>query len=134
MLEIVISWNYYKENVFFSVWNARQKKECVYFYDYDEYIGYIIQHMEFSELQKLRFNIYQKYRDLIKFTPIRECDKDWNIFEGWKLQSPNIRVDTHDFALLIPYKDTRKRYFIWDPVREKYYFKSQFINYVQLNV
>lgn len=133
MLEIVISWNYYKENVRFSSWNARQKRECVYFYDYDEFIGYIIKNMEYSELQKLRFNIYQKYLKLIKFTPFKESDKDWNTFEWYKLSSPNIKLDSDDFAKLIPYKDTRKRYFMWDSVRERYYYKSDFINYVQLH-
>lgn len=133
MLYIVIQWTYYKENVRFSSWNARQKKECVYFYDYDEYIGYIIQNMDYSELQRFRLRVYQKYQKQIKFTKFWESDVDWNIFEWYKLQSPIIWIDSSDFALLLD-NDTRKRYFVYDTVRERYYYKSKFINYVQLNV
>lgn len=133
MLDIVISWTYYKENVRFSSWNARQKKDCVYFYDYDSYIWYIIQNMDLSELQRLRLKIYQKYQKLIKFTKFWEIDRDWNKFEWYKLQSPIIRIDTNDFASLLDIQ-SRKRYFLYDDVKEKYYYKSEFINYVNINV
>ena len=134
MLRVVIQWTYYKENHRYSSWNARQKKECVYFYEYDEYIGYIIQNMDYSDIQKLRLNIYNKYQKLIKFTPFWEVDLDWNKFEWYKLESPIIEIDNTDFALLIPNSSIRKRYFLWDSIREKYYLKSKFINYVQFNV
>lgn len=133
MLDIVISWTYYKENVYFSNWNTRQKKECVYFYDYDDFVWYIIQHMDYSELQRFRLKIYQKYQKQIKFTKFIETNKDWWKFEWYHLQSPIIRVDNQDFALLLDY-NTRKRYFDYDNVRERYYYKSKFINYVSLNV
>lgn len=133
MLDIVISWTYYKENVRFSSWNARQKKDCVYFYDYDSYIWYIIQNMDLAELQRLRLKIYQKYQKLIKFTKFWELDRDWNKFEWYKLQSPIIRIDTNDFASLLDVQ-SRKRYFLYDDVKEKYYYKSEFINYVNINV
>ena len=132
MLEVVISWTYYKENVYFSSWNARQKKECVYFYDYDKYVWYIISQMDYSELQRFRLAIYQKYQKQIKFTPFREVDREWNIFEWYKLQSPNIIIDNTDFASLLP-KDIRKRYFHWDNVIERYYMHSDFINYCELH-
>lgn len=132
MLRVVIQWNYYKENKRYSSWNARQKKECVYFYEYDNYVGYIIQNMDYSDLQKLRLNIYNKYHKLIKFTRFTEKDVDWNIFEWYHLESPIIEIDNTDFALLIPNSTIRKRYFIWDDVREKYFLKSKFINYIQL--
>ena len=133
MLRIVIQWNYYKENVRFSSWNAKQKKECVYFYEYDEYIGYIIQNMDFSELQRLRLHLYQKYQKLIKFTKFVESSTTWEKFEWYKLQSPIIDIDNTDFALLLDY-NTRKKYFVFDSVREKYFLKSEFINYVQFHV
>jgi len=133
MLSIVISWNYYKENVYFSSRNARQKKECVYFYDYDDYMGYIIQHMDYSDLQRLRFDIYKKYQKQIKFTKFIEQDKDWNKFEWYKLQSPIIEINTTEFAELLPVS-YRKRYFVYDNVREKYFLKSDFINYVNIHV
>ena len=132
MLDIVISWTYYKENVYFSSWNARQKKECVYFYDYDDYTGYIIQHLDYSDLQRLRFDIYKKYQKQIKFTKFIESDKDWWKFEWYHLQSPIIRLDNSDFAELLPY-NSRKKYFVYDEVREKYFLKSDFINYVNLH-
>ena len=133
MLDIVISWTYYKENVYFSAWNARQKKECVFFYDYDDFVGYIIQHMDFSELQRFRLKIYQKYQKEIKFTKFIEKNNQWDKFEWYHLQSPIIRVNENDFACLLDY-NTRKRYFDYDNVRERYYYKSKFINYVCLNV
>lgn len=134
MLRVVIQGTYYKENHWYSSWNARQKKECVFFYDYDEYVGYIIQHMDYSDLQKLRLNIYNKYHKLIKFTPFWEVNMEWQKFEWLKLESPIIDIDNTDFANLIPNHSVRKNYFTWDSIREKYFLKSKFINYVNLNV
>lgn len=106
----------------------------VYFYDYDDIIGYIIKNMDYSDLQKLRLNIYNSYHKLVKFTPFSEMDKNWNKFEWYRLQSPIIEISYDDFALLIPNRDYRKRFFLWDNIREKYYLSTKFINYVKLNV
>ena len=133
MIEIVISGTYYKENVYFSSWNARQKKECVYFYDYDDYMWYIIQHLDYSALQRLRLKIYQKYQKQIKFKKFIETNKDWEKFEWYHLESPILRLDNQDIAVLLDYND-RKKYFVYDNVRERYYLKSDFINYVNLHV
>ena len=135
MLRIVIQWNYYKENKgVFDLNSGRWKKEMVYFYDYDNYAWYIIQNMEYSVLQKFRLNIYNHYHKLVKFTSFSEIDNNWNKFEWYKLQSPIIDIDNTDFALLIPDKDYRKRFFMRDNIREKYFLRSDFINYVNLNV
>lgn len=131
MLQIVIHWTYYKENVWFSAWNCRQKKECVFFYDYDDLAWYIIWDMDYSDLQKFRFNIYRYYQKEIKFTPFRESDKDWNLFEWYKLQSPIIELDSDTLARLLPSRELKKRFFIYDNVREKYFYKSKFINYIK---
>lgn len=133
MIRIVISWTYYKENVYFSSRNARQKKECVFFYDYDEFMWYIIQHMDYSDLQKLRLAIYKKYHDLIKFTRFIESNKDWDKFEWYHLQSPIIDIPTSEFAEMLP-NTYKKKYFVFDNVREKYFLKSDFINYVHFHV
>jgi len=135
MLKIVIQWTYYKENKsIFDLDKWRWKKEMVYFYDYDDYSWYIIQNMSYSDLQKLRLNIYNKYHKQIKFTPFNETDNNWNVFEWYKLQSPIIEIDNTDFALLIPNASYRKNYYVRDNVREKYFLKSNFINYVKFNV
>ena len=42
-------------------------------------------------------------------------------------------LDNTDFAELIPNKDYRKKFYIRDSMREKYFLKSNFINYVNLN-
>lgn len=133
MLKIVISWTYYKENVYFSSRNARQKKECVYFYDYDEYIQYIIHHMDMWDLQRLRLSIYNKYHDLIKFTKFIESDNNWEKFEWYHLESPIIDITTNEFAALLP-NTYRKKYFVFDNVREKYFLKTDFMNYVNFHV
>ena len=135
MLRIVIQWTYYKENPsIFNLDKARWKKEMVYFYDYDEYIGYIVQNMEYSDLQKLRLNIYNKYHKLVKFTPFSEISNNWEKFEGYKLQSPIIDIDSDSFAQLIPNSSYRKRFYIRDNIKEKYFLNSEFINYVNFNV
>ena len=133
MLRIVISWTYYKENVYFSSRNARQKKECVYFYDYDDYFAYIIQHLDYSDLQKFRLALYKKYQKLIKFTRFVENDNQWETFEGYHLESPIIDVSWTDVAELLPIA-YRKKYFVYDNVREKYFLRSDFINYVNFHV
>ena len=134
MLRVVIQGTYYKDSPRYSYWSGRQKKECVYFYEYDDYMGYIIQNMGYSDLQKLRLNIYNKYKKLIKFTKFWELDKDWNKFEWYKLESPIIDIDNTTFAELIPNSSIRKKFFLRDNIKEKYYLKSRFINYIQLNV
>ena len=133
MLQVVISWTYYKENVYFSNRNARQKKECVFFYDYDDLVDYIIHHLDYSDLQKFRLAIYQKYQKQIKFTRFIEANNDWDTFEGRNLESPIIDIDYDTFAQLLPY-NYRKKYFVYDNVRESYYLRSDFINYVRFHV
>ena len=132
MLQVVINWTYYKDSHWYSYWNARQKKECVFFYDYDDYVKYIIDSMSYSELQRLRLNIYNKYQKLIKYTKFWEKDNDWNVFEWYKIESPIIDIDNTDFAMLLPNVNIRKRFFTWDSLREKYFLKSRFINYIQM--
>ena len=132
MLQIVIKWRYYKENVYFSSRNARQKKECVYFYDYDDLIDYILHHMDYSDFQRLRLSIYQKFQKKVKFTRFVESDNNGDTFEGRNLESPIIDVDYDTFAQLLPY-NLRKKYFTFDKVRESYYLKSDFINYVRFH-
>lgn len=132
MLKVVINWTYYKqERKFFNDWNSRMKKNCVFFYDYDDYAKYIIDHMDYSELQKFRLNIYNYYHKLIKFSQFSEYDVNNWIIEWLKISSPIIEVDNTDFANLLPKLDLKRRYFDWDRIREKYTLKSNFINYIQ---
>lgn len=134
MLKIVISGSYFKNDWFFSSFNARVKKDMVYFYDYDEVIGYILDRLSYWELQRLRLNIYDAYHDYIKFTNFRESDINWEVFEWVKILSPVIDLDYSDFAELLPNRDIRKKYFEFDKIRERYYLKSDFINYVKFHV
>lgn len=133
MLQIVINWTYYPDNTWFSSWNARQKKECVFFYDYDKYIGYIIQNLEFSDLQRLRLKLFQYYKKQIKYTKFWEENINWEVFKGRKLTSPIIEVPSEVFFNLLERK-YKKNYLDRDSFRERYFFKSNFINYVNLNV
>lgn len=133
MLKIIIRWTYYKDNHWFSSWNARQKKESVFFYDYDKYIWYIINHMDYSDLQRLRLRLYNTYKKHIKYSKFWELDKEWNKFEWYKLESPIIEISSEDFFNLLDLK-YRKNYCIWDSFRERYFLNSKFINYVNINV
>lgn len=134
MMQIVIQWRKYNDKSIFSLDKARWKKEMVWFVDRDKYTDYIIEHMEYSDLQKLRLNIYNKYYKLVKFTPFSEIDNNWNVFTWYDLTSPIIEIDNSDFAKLVPNKDYRKRFYIWDSIREKYFFASEFINYINIHV
>ena len=60
-------------------------------------------------------------------------NNQWKRLEWYHLESPIIRVPENDFAELLENK-TRKKYFDYDNVRERYYYKSKFINYVVLHV
>jgi hypothetical protein len=134
MFQIIIKWKYYKDKSWFCLDKARRKKEMVWFVYRDKYSDYIINHMSYSDLQKLRLNIYNKYYKEVKFTPFSESDINGNVFTWYDVESPIIEIDNTDLAKLIPNKDYRKRFYSWDSVREKYYFTSEFINYVNLNV
>lgn len=133
-VQIVIQGKKYNEKFSFCLYKARWKKEMVRFVDRDKYSDYVCTHMEYSDLQKLRLNIYNKYYKLVKFTPFTEQDNNWNIFTWYSLSSPIIEIDNTDFAKLIPNKDYRRRFYMWDSLREKYFFTSKFIDYINKNV
>lgn len=134
MLQVVIDNIYYKGNSWFNKFNARLKKNSVYFYDYDDYVKYIIDSLSYSELQQLRLNIYNTYHNYIKFTNFRESDLNWWYFEWVKIHSDIIDIDISEFALLLPNKSLRKKFFVRDDIREKYFLKSRFIQYVKFHV
>lgn len=133
MLQAVVNWTYYKwKNKMFTDSMWRFKKQSVYFYDYDEYVDHILSQMDISEIERLKINIYNRYHKLIKFNPFSEYDiKNW-IFEGLKVSSPIIEIDNTELAELLPNKSLIKKFFDWDPVREKYTFKSDYVNYVNM--
>lgn len=133
MFKVIIHWVYYKDGWWFASFNARVKKNCVFFYDYDNYVGCILNHLSESALDRLRLNIFKKYHYLIKFTKFWECDNNDNYFQGYKIDSPIFDVSMNDLACMLDVSD-RKKYFDWDDVKEKYYLKGGFINYVNLNV
>ena len=133
MLEIVVNWTYYKgkEKLFTdSMWKF--KKTSVYFYDYDGYIDYILSQMELWDIEKLKINLYNKYHKQIKFSPFSEYDVNNWLFEWLKVSSPIIKVDYTDFVSCLPRKDIIKKFFEWDSVRERYYLKSDYVNYINM--
>lgn len=135
MIQIIINWRYYKyKSIFSSSYNWRFKKNCVYFYDYDDLIGFILSSMSESEIWRLKLNIYNSYYKQIKFIKFGECDNNWNVFEWYDLSSEIIEIDNDDFAKLLPSMLLRKKFFNYDPLKEKYYLKWDFINCVKLNV
>lgn len=134
MLKVIIHGTYFKQDHWFSSFNARVKKDLVYFYDYDDVVWFIIDQLSYAELQRLRINIYNTYHKQIKFTKFSERDVNWEVFEWYKIESPIIDVDVSDFALLLANRDLIKKYFVRDDIRERYFFKSDFINYVKFNV
>lgn len=131
MLQVVFSGRWIEENHWFQKFNARQKKNCVYFYNYDEYWDYIINHMEYKILERFRLNIYYTYKDYITFKKFWESDIDWNVFTWYDLSSDIINITTDEFAKLIPDSDYRKKFFIWDNIKEKYVLRDSFIYYIQ---
>lgn len=134
MLKVIIHWTYFKQDHWFSSFSARVKKDLVYFYDYDDVVWFVINQLSYAELQRLRINIYNTYHKQIKFTKFSEQDVNWEVFEWYKIESPIIDVDVSDFALLLANRDLIKKYFVRDEIRERYFFKSDFINYVKFNV
>lgn len=130
---MIISWTYYKEDKIFSGF-SRLKKNFVAFYDYDKYSEYIINQMSESEIYKFKINFYNKYKKDVKFTRFSEIDNSGLKFEWYNLLSPVIELDVDTFAQLLPNYNLKKKYFIRDSVRERYFYKSDFINYVNLNV
>lgn len=133
-MKIVINWVYYKKDTWFSSFNARLKKDMVYFYDYDEVEKFVIDSLSYWELQRLRLNIYNTYHDYIKFTNFREFDINNQVIEWVNIESPIIDMSVDDFAYCLPNSDLRKKYFVYDEIRERYFFKSDFINYVKFHV
>ena len=131
MLQIVFNGRWYENNSWFKKFNWRQKKESVYFYDYDDYVGYIIQHMDYSVLQRFRLNLYNCYKDFITFKKFWEIDKDWNRFRWYDLSSDIIEINNNDFASLIPDSSYRKKFFIYDDLKEKYVLKGDFISFIK---
>lgn len=132
MFQIVISGRWFKSDWYFKRFNSRVKKTFVWFYDYDEVVWFIINHLSSSELEKLRLNIYQKYHNQIQFTNFCWYDNNWGFYEWIELNSPIIDISYSEFAELLPSQKLKKQYFTYDDIREKYIIDSQFINYVKL--
>lgn len=136
MFKVVINWNYFPEWKFASYFNARSKINCVFFLDYDDYFKYIIDNMEYSHLQKFRLNIY-KYalsKKLIKFTKFCDCEVPGDVVIWYTVASEPFELDVDDFAKLLPKTKYKKLYFMYDNLRERYFLKSDFINYIQFHV
>lgn len=133
MLEVVINWVYYDWQDWwrfnFNKW--RWKKSSVYFYDYSDEIWYIINHLNYSELEKLRLSIYNYLHDWVKFERFWEENINWELFTGYKISTWVFSIDDSDFACMLP-KIIRRKYFKWDNIKEKYILDWDFINYIRL--
>lgn len=108
---------------------SRDKLEWVWFYDYSKLIGEMLSEMEYSQIQRLRLNIYQLYKHYILFTRCSwiENSIEWNFVVDWyKVSSWIFKLPLSQFASILPNK-IRKKYFNYDRFYEKYMLKTDFI-------
>ena len=112
--------------------NSRDKLEWVWFYDYSKLIGEMLSEMEYSEIQRLRLEIYKNYKHYINFTSCAwlENSIQWNcVFNWYKVSSWIFKIPLSQFATMLPRK-IRNKYFNYDRFYEKYMLKTDFIYYL----
>lgn len=136
MLQIVVNGTYYIEKSIFwrSKINWRFKKDCIYFYDYDKYVEFMLNCLSYSELQKLRLNIYNYFHKKITFTYFKEDDLNWGFLEWYNLKSDIIDIDNDLLARLLPSAKLRKKFFDYSDIKEKYNISWLLVNHVNLHV
>lgn len=134
MLKVIINGTYYEWQDYwvFNFKKGRWKYNSVFFFDYSDEIWFIIHSLSDEQLKKLRLAIYNSVHHLVKFTKFVEKNVRWEVFEWYKITSPIIDITDNEFAQIIPDKLIRKKYFVWDNIKERYSLKSDFINYVRL--
>lgn len=104
----------------------------VFFYDYDDVVKFMIDKLSYSELWRLRINIYNYCHDSIKFTSFWEVDLNWNKYEWYNIDSPVILLSYDEFAKLYPNSSLKNKFYIWDKIKERFVLRSSFIDYVKL--
>lgn len=111
---------------------SRDKLEWVWFYDYSKLIGDMLSEMDYSQIQKLRLEIFKLYKHYINYTSFSRIENavDWTIIRDWyKVSSWIFKIPVSVFATILP-RRIRVKYFNYDKFYEKYLLKTDFIYYL----
>lgn len=111
---------------------SRDKLDWVWFYDYSRLIWDILSEMDYWQIQKLRLEIYHRYKHYINFTRCSWLENwiEWEICIDWyKVSSWIFKIPVSIFATILPRK-IRNKYFNYDYFYEKYMLKTDFIYYL----
>lgn len=123
-------------NSFFQVkssnWKmtSRDKINSVWFYDYDYFFEKLINEMDLNDINKFKlniFNCFKQYLSCLKTTQI----VNGSILEGYSIPSVEFNIPWDCIACCVPSRKIRDKYFEYDCLREKYYIKPSFINYLK---
>lgn len=112
--------------------NSRDKLDWVWFYDYSRLIWEMLSEMEYSQIQKLRLEIFKKYKHYINYTSFARIENgiEWSITRDWyKVSSGIFKIPLSVFAEMLP-RRIRLKYFNYDRFYEKYMLKTDFIYYL----
>lgn len=122
----VFNWQFYWN---WKQLNSRDKLDWVWFYDYSKLIWDMLSEMDYWQIQRLRLDIYKRYKHYILFTAFSQIENwiDWQIIrDGYKVSSWIFKIPVSIFAQLLPRK-IRNKYFNYDKFYEKYLIKTDFI-------
>jgi len=109
--------------------DTRWKINSVWFNDYDLVFQKILNDMDWSEINKFKLNLFNKYKDEIRYLQTTEY-RDWSIYNGYSIPSIDFDVSSNLIALCLPSRSIRNKYFEFDCLRERYFLRSDFIFHI----
>jgi hypothetical protein len=109
--------------------NSRWKIDSVRFADYDVLFWKILSCLTYSEIQKLRFNLFEWYKYQLSCLNVSQFING-DVLEWYSIVSQDFNVPSHVIACCIPSRKIRDQYFEYDCIKEKYHVKSNFLFHI----
>lgn len=110
--------------------DARWKINSVRFYDYDFFFWKILQGLSIAEIDKFKLNLFECYKHWLSWLRASQF-VNGDVLDWYMIPSSDIPVPSDCLASCIPNRKVRDKYFEYDVLREKYYIKPSFINYLK---
>lgn len=110
--------------------DSRWKINSVWFYDYDYFFEKLLNDMSLNDINKFKLNLFNSYKQHLSC--VKVCQYiNWETFDWYCIPSLDIDIPWDCIACCVPNRKVRDKYFEYDCLRERYYIKPSFINYLK---
>ena len=110
--------------------NSRWKINSVWFYDYDYFFDKILSEMSLDQINKFKLNLFNSHKHLLSCIRVSQIING-DVLDWYSIPSCSFDIPADNLADCIPSRSIRDRYFEYDCLRERYYIKPSFINYLR---